>query len=137
MRRASVRHELLLAQALGDAGHTEESYNYFLGLWETQPGSGFINLRLARLAAKKNDMQAAINYYRAAIYGIFEELTHQDGLYLPSMEELHEESNLRLEDALQPVTVPVLQGSETIADAVKSLAQYEDSNTAHGAYPLQ
>jgi tetratricopeptide (TPR) repeat protein len=65
-------YELLLAQALGDAGHTEESYNYFLGLWETQPGNGFINLRLARLAAKKNDMQSAINYYRAAIYGTWE-----------------------------------------------------------------
>src|SRR5260370_5906179 len=65
-------YELLLAQALGDAGHTEEAYNYFLGLWETQPGNGFINLRLARLAANKNDMQAAINYYRAAIYGTWE-----------------------------------------------------------------
>jgi len=65
-------NELLLAQALGDAGHTEESYNYLLGLWETQPGDGFINLRLARLAVKKNDMQAAINYYRAAIYGTWE-----------------------------------------------------------------
>jgi tetratricopeptide (TPR) repeat protein len=64
--------ELLLAEALGDAGHTEESYNYFLGLWETEPGDGFINLCLARLAAKKNDMQAAINYYRAAIYGTWE-----------------------------------------------------------------
>jgi CIC family chloride channel protein len=61
---------------------------------------------------------------------IFEELTHQDGLYLPSMEELREESNLRLEDAMQPVTVPVLQGSETIPDTVKSLARYEDSKTA-------
>jgi len=65
-------YELLLAQALGDAGHVEESYNYFLGLWETQPGDGFINLRLARLAAQKKDMQAAINYYRAAIYGTWE-----------------------------------------------------------------
>jgi tetratricopeptide (TPR) repeat protein len=65
-------YELLLAQALGDAGHTEEAYNYFLGLWEAQPGDGFINLRLARLSAKKNDMQAAINYYRAAIYGTWE-----------------------------------------------------------------
>jgi tetratricopeptide (TPR) repeat protein len=65
-------YELLLAQALGNAGHTEEAYNYFLGLWETQPGDGFINLSLARLAAKKNDMQAAINYYRAAIYGTWE-----------------------------------------------------------------
>jgi chloride channel protein, CIC family len=61
---------------------------------------------------------------------IFEEFTHQDGLYLPSMEELREESNLRLEDALQPVTVPVLQGSETIADSIRSFVQYEDIKTA-------
>jgi CIC family chloride channel protein len=61
---------------------------------------------------------------------IFEEFTHQDGLYLPSMEELREESNLRLEDALQPVTVPVLQGSETIPDTIESFAQYEDRKTS-------
>jgi tetratricopeptide (TPR) repeat protein len=65
-------YELLLAEALDDAGHTEESYNYFLGLWETQPGDGFINLRLARLAAAKKDPQAAINYYRASLYGTWE-----------------------------------------------------------------
>jgi CIC family chloride channel protein len=58
---------------------------------------------------------------------IFEQLTHQDGLYLPSMEELREESSLHLEDAMQPVTVPVLQGSESIENAAKSLAQYEQS----------
>jgi CIC family chloride channel protein len=72
---------------------------------------------------------------------IFEEFTHQDGLYLPSMEELREESNLRLEDAMQPVTVPILQGSETIPDSIKSFAQYEDSKTApvvliHGSHGL-
>jgi CIC family chloride channel protein len=61
---------------------------------------------------------------------IFEELNHQDGLYLPSMEELREESNLRLDDAMQPVTVPVLQGSETIPDTIESFAQYEDRKTA-------
>jgi tetratricopeptide (TPR) repeat protein len=65
-------YELLLAQALGNAGNAEESYNYFLGLWETQPGDGFINLRLARLAAERKDTQAAINYYRASIYGTWE-----------------------------------------------------------------
>jgi len=57
---------------------------------------------------------------------ILEQFTHQDGLDLPSMEELREESNLHLEDAMQPVTIPVLQGSETIADTLNSLAQYED-----------
>jgi chloride channel protein, CIC family len=61
---------------------------------------------------------------------IFEEFNQQDGLYLPSMEELREESNLHLEDALQPVTVPVLQGSETIADTIRGLAQYEVGKTA-------
>jgi CIC family chloride channel protein len=61
---------------------------------------------------------------------IFEELTHQDGLYLPSMEEAREESSLHLEDAIQPVAVPVLQGSETVSDARRSLAQYKDGETA-------
>lgn len=61
---------------------------------------------------------------------IFEELTRQDGLYLPSMEELREESNLRLEDAMQPVTVPVLQGSETISHVAETLASYRESKTA-------
>jgi len=60
---------------------------------------------------------------------IFEQFTHEDGLYLPSMEELREESNLHLEDATQPVTVPILQGSETIADTIKSLAQHADSKS--------
>jgi len=69
-RRA--QHELLLAQSLGSAGHTEEAYAYFLGLWETRPGDGFINLQLARLAAQKRDQQTAINDYRAAIYGTWE-----------------------------------------------------------------
>jgi chloride channel protein, CIC family len=61
---------------------------------------------------------------------ILEEFTHQDGLYLPSMEELREESNLSLEDAMQPVTVPVLQGSETISHAAKTLANYTESRSA-------
>jgi chloride channel protein, CIC family len=58
---------------------------------------------------------------------ILEQFTHQDGLYLPSMEEIREESNLHLEDAIQPVTVPVLQGSESVEATVKSLAQYGES----------
>ena len=61
---------------------------------------------------------------------IFEEFTHQDGLYLPSMEEVREESSLHLEDAIQPVVVPVLQGSDTVLNAEQSLAQYENNKTA-------
>ncbi len=65
-------YELLLAQALAQAGHTEEAYNYFSGLWDVQPGNGFINLELARLAAQKKEQRAAVNFYRASIYGTWE-----------------------------------------------------------------
>jgi Flp pilus assembly protein TadD len=64
--------ELMLARALGDAGRTEESYNYFMELWAQRPGDGFINLQLARLEAKKREVQDAVNSYRASIYGTWE-----------------------------------------------------------------
>jgi len=65
-------YELLLAEALENAGHTEEAFNYFSGLWETEPGSGFVNLQLARISAAKKDQQQAVNFYRASIYGTWE-----------------------------------------------------------------
>jgi tetratricopeptide (TPR) repeat protein len=65
-------YELLLAQALEDVGRTDEASNYFMNLWGTQPGDGFINLELARLAAKKNDPRNAVKSYRASIYGTWE-----------------------------------------------------------------
>lgn len=58
---------------------------------------------------------------------IFEELTHEDGLYLPSMEEQRDEVDLHLEDALEPVLVPILQGAETIPGAMQSLARYGET----------
>lgn len=48
---------------------------------------------------------------------IFEVFTHQDGLHLPSMEEQREEVHLHIEDAIRPVDVPVLQGSDSLAKA--------------------
>jgi CIC family chloride channel protein len=56
---------------------------------------------------------------------IFELLTHQDGLYLPSMEEEREESELRFEDALEPIKLPIIQGSGSAADALKSLSEQD------------
>lgn len=54
---------------------------------------------------------------------IFETFTHQEGLDLPSMEEQREESVLHLEDALRPVTIPVLSGTETAAQALKEMSE--------------
>jgi CIC family chloride channel protein len=52
---------------------------------------------------------------------ILELFTHQDGLYLPSMEEQREESELHFEDALLPVNVPILQGGQTVWSAKEAL----------------
>jgi CIC family chloride channel protein len=64
---------------------------------------------------------------------IFELFTHQDGLYLPSMEEQREESELSFEDALLPVTVPILKGSQTVWSAKTTLAQESQASTAPNA----
>ncbi|MGB6133607.1 MAG: chloride channel protein [Acidobacteriaceae bacterium] len=55
--------------------------------------------------------------------GIFEIFTHQDGLDLPSMEEQREESSLHIEDALQPVGVPVVRGSDQLSAVAEAMAQ--------------
>jgi tetratricopeptide (TPR) repeat protein len=65
-------YQMMLAQALGDSGHAEEATNYFLNLWEAQPGDGVINLQLARLARRRAAKDEAIHYYRAAIFGNWE-----------------------------------------------------------------
>ena len=61
---------------------------------------------------------------------IFELFTQQDGLYLPSMEEQREETDLRFEDALHPVTLPILQGADTIWNTKKALEQSEQGSAA-------
>jgi tetratricopeptide (TPR) repeat protein len=64
--------QLLLAQALYAAGHSDEATNYFLNLHDATPGDGFINLQLAHIAAGKGEEAEAEDYYRAAIYGSWE-----------------------------------------------------------------
>ena len=57
---------------------------------------------------------------------IFDVLTRQDGMDLPSMEEEREEEILRVEDAMRPATGPVLDAEESLAHA----SQLMDENPA-------
>jgi CIC family chloride channel protein len=50
---------------------------------------------------------------------IFDVLTRQDGLELPSMEEQREESILRVEDAMQPPVDPVIEGEDSVDRAAR------------------
>jgi CIC family chloride channel protein len=50
---------------------------------------------------------------------IFDVLTRQDGLDLPSMEEQREEGILRVEDAMRPMKDPVLDAQDTVERALQ------------------
>jgi tetratricopeptide (TPR) repeat protein len=65
-------YQLLLAEALAQAGNYDEALAYFSNLWEAQPGSGPLNLQLARLSSQRKRPSDAVRYYRASIYGTWE-----------------------------------------------------------------
>ncbi len=56
---------------------------------------------------------------------IFDLLSRQDGLDLPSMEEQREERLLRVEDAMQPVPQIVLDSGETVSQANRRIQNAE------------
>lgn len=65
-------YELSLARALEAAGRVDEARAYLLGLAERTPGSATLNLELAHLAVRKNDVAGAIYYFTGAIYGVWD-----------------------------------------------------------------
>jgi tetratricopeptide (TPR) repeat protein len=64
--------EFRLAQALVAADRLAEAESYLLALGERSPGSGPINLELARLEASKGQSELALRYYQSAIDGVWE-----------------------------------------------------------------
>jgi predicted Zn-dependent protease len=58
-----------LAEALIRAREPVEARAQLLTLWTEQPGSGRINLELARLAAADDDVRQAVRYYHGAVDG--------------------------------------------------------------------
>lgn len=52
---------------------------------------------------------------------IFEQLTLQDGLDLPSMEEERDVTSLRIEDAMRPAGLPTVHGADAPASTVKTI----------------
>jgi tetratricopeptide (TPR) repeat protein len=58
-----------LAKALAAAGRYDEARSYQLNMLSESPGSGEVNLELARIAAHNNSMADAMRYYQGAIYG--------------------------------------------------------------------
>ena len=59
---------------------------------------------------------------------IFDVLTRQDGLELPSMEEQREEDILRVEDAMQAAEGPVLSADDSLSKALEQLDHTENED---------
>jgi tetratricopeptide (TPR) repeat protein len=64
--------QLRLAEALLADGRLVEANSYFLNQWDRTPGSGEVNLNLARISARLGNLEQAIYRYRGAIYGSWE-----------------------------------------------------------------
>jgi tetratricopeptide (TPR) repeat protein len=67
--------EVMLAQALYELNtprSLQEAAVYLNALWEREPGNGRINLLLARVLARQGAVQAALDHYHAAVYGVWD-----------------------------------------------------------------
>src|ERR1700684_2013406 len=68
----NTKFQFHLAQALAAAGRGDEGRSYLLNLLSESPGSGEVNLALARIAAHKGSTSEVLRYYQGAIYGEWE-----------------------------------------------------------------
>jgi len=66
-------YQMRLAEALVEANRLAEARVYLQSLLERQPGSGQVNLELARLSAKSHDITEALRYYHTAVFGAWVE----------------------------------------------------------------
>jgi len=127
--------QIRLAQALSAANRTDEARAYFLSLWDQEPGSGLINLELARLAARKGDSSQVLQFYHGAIYGAWEEdpiahrtaarfeliehLLHEDGRAQAQAELIVLQSGLPVDPSLQLRAAALFMVVPDYANALK------------------
>lgn len=69
----NFEYRLRLAEALAEQRQTRQAQAHLLALWEEEPGNGTVNLELARLAARSNEVADAQRFYHGAIYGIWQD----------------------------------------------------------------
>lgn len=71
MARENQTYRLALAAALTAAERDEAARQVLLGVREVAPENPDVNLRLARLEARRDDETAAVRYYQNALYGVW------------------------------------------------------------------
>ncbi len=76
--RDDPTYRLGLSRALFAVGRYSESENHLATARVDDPTSGIVNLLLAQLAVKKNQVDEAVSYYRTAIHGRWDDRTDED-----------------------------------------------------------
>lgn len=69
--RDNVRYRLALASALAAGRQDEPARQVLVGLRQLTPEDPEVNVQLARLESRHQDMTAAIQYYQNALYGLW------------------------------------------------------------------
>jgi tetratricopeptide (TPR) repeat protein len=64
-------YRLALSSALAASGEDDGARQVLLAIRQTRPEDPEINLRLARLAARGDDLPGAVRYYQHALYGLW------------------------------------------------------------------
>lgn len=70
-KREDPTFQFHLAQALAAAGQDSQARASLLSLLSENPGSGPVNLTLARVSVHENNAADAVRYYHSAIYGVW------------------------------------------------------------------
>jgi Flp pilus assembly protein TadD len=69
--RDNRRYRLDLAHALASDRRDDAARQVLLGLREATPEDPEVNLQLARLEVRRNDLTSAVRYYQNALYGLW------------------------------------------------------------------
>jgi len=136
--RTNPQYQLSLGRALRDTGRLDEAESYLQSLWERTPEDGTINLALARVAARRGNLDEATRYYHNAMYGVwtddadanrrkarfeFIEFLLQKNALLQARSEL-----VALAAFLPPDPAPHLRAAQLLMQAqdyLDALAEYE------------
>lgn len=140
-------YSMHLADALTQAHHAEQALNYYLGLWQSKPNNGPVNLQLARLSAQKDDVPGAERYFNGAIFGDWAENASANRLtaslemidfYLERGDSGHAESQLIIlsdnlpEDPQLHTRVADLYSR--VGDDQRALKQYQQATRLDSTY---
>ena len=62
-------YRLHLAEALTLANRTNQAFDYYFSLWQSNPRNGMVNLQLAHLSTRAGEKSEAERYFNGAIFG--------------------------------------------------------------------